>query len=515
MSNASCALSRGDVRGYQRGMVPGPPSTTAAQTPFYRVLLLVFGGSLVVQALAFIRQIVIAAAFGLDRAMDLYVMVFAVATITAFALSNIIENAAVPLLVRELDAGDRARFRTVATRVVLLGFGIGIISALVFGLAVPVFAHVVALGLTPDDRAAMADIAPWFIGWVLLAAPYYAIGSVLKAERRFRRFFVAEIIVTLVSMGILLVWRPHVGAIAVAYGLGYGVGLLAMLAGVPLALGGGAWRKGASLGIRRQLSRLFVANQAGSLTVLIDRFLQSFLPTGGVAAASYASLISMQASGLLTFRDAYMGPLSLSDGRTQKLERVMIGLAMLSIPSAVFISAHAEPIVSVLLERGRFDRAASTLAGAMLQVQAIAIVSATLLLPLFRLLQILDRMRFTAYVLLMGAVALLLFGSAFVIGLGLGPVGYALALVASSFVTLFYAIWLTARAGVTPNWPRVASYAVFAATVSVVAALVSRMVPEMSWRVLTLGLSALVFSAMVLLAYGAIHARLRRIVQDT
>jgi putative peptidoglycan lipid II flippase len=495
-------------------MVPGSQSTTAAATPFFRVLMLVFGGSLAVQALAFLRQIVIAAAFGLDRAMDLYVMVFAVATITAFALSNIIENAAVPLLVRELDAGDRARFRTVATRVVLLGFGAGVLSALVFALAVPVFAHVIAWGLTKDDRVSMAAIAPWFVGWVLLAAPYYAVGSVLKAERRFRRFFAAEIIVTLVSMGVLLVWRPHVGAIAVAYGLGYGVGLLAMLAGVPLNLKSGAWREGASLGIRRQLSRLFVANQAGSVTVLIDRFLQSFLPTGAVSAASYASLISMQTSGLLTFRDAYMGPLSLAERRTRKLERVMIGLAMLSIPSAVFISAHAESIVSALLERGRFDRAASALAGAMLQVQAIAIISSTLLLPLFRLLQILDRMRFTAYVLLMGAVLLLLFGAVFVIGLGLGPVGYAQALVAASFVTFIYAAWLTARAGVRPNWARVAGYAAFAIAASIVAALVSRTVPEMPWRVATLGLSALAFSAVVLLAYAAIHARLRRIVHD-
>jgi putative peptidoglycan lipid II flippase len=486
----------------------------AREESFWHVLVTVFTGTLAVQVFAFLRQIVIASAFGVDRAMDIYVMVFAVATIAAFALSGIIENAAVPMLVGRLEAKDEAAFRTVATRIVLLGVGVGLLCCVAFTVGVPLFAYGVAWGLSADDKRQMLEIAPWFLPWVFLAAPFYALGSILKAEQRFKRFLVAEIAVTIISMLVLLVWRPHVGAIAMAYGIGYGVGLLVMLQAVSLNLVGGAWKAGASLGIRRQLWRLFAANQVGSLNVAADRFLQSFLPAGAIAASSYAALISGQASALLGFRDAFMGPLSKAEGKTAKLERILIGLAMLSVPAAMFISWHAQAIVSVLLERGRFDRSASVLAGLILQYMALGIVPSALNLPMFRLLQILDRMRFTAYVLLAGVIFNLAFGIVLIFALKFGILGYVWSMLLAAVCTITVTATLLARAGVTPNWLRIAGYSLYALAASIAAAMATRLTPDFGHAIVNLAASALVFGVAIAATYGAIHRRLRAIAQD-
>jgi putative peptidoglycan lipid II flippase len=483
----------------------------AEPAPFFRVLMLVFGGSLTVQVLAFLRQIVIAAAFGLERAMDLYVMVFAVATIAAFGLGATIEAVAVPRLVERIEAGDREGFRTIATRVLVMSLGVGGLCCLAFGIGLPVFAYVVTRGLTDADRSGMFAIAPWFLPWVFLAAPFYALGAVLKAERRFSRYFAAEIAVTLVSTAVLLGWRPHVGAIALAYGIGYAIGLLVMLQGVRLNFHGGAWRADGSQGLRRQLGRLFLTNQVGSLNVVIDRFLQSFLPAGAIAGASYAALITGNVGAVLGFRDAFMAPLSQAEGKADKLERILIGLAMLAIPIAAFLSFQAEAVVGVLLERGRFDRAATELAGSILALQAPAILASALLLPMFRLLQILDHMRLSGLLLLAGGAFLMLFGIVLMFGLGFGLKGYAVALTLTAYASLGVAAILLVRAGIAPDWLRILRYAIYALAASALGCLAGAAMSDAGGRLANLILRGIAFAAVMAVAYCAIHRRLRAI----
>jgi putative peptidoglycan lipid II flippase len=436
--------------------------------PFYKLLAAVFGGSLVVQLLAFVRQLVIASAFGIDRTMDLYLLLFSVAGIVAFGMGAVMENAAVPRLVPMIEAGDRATFRAAATRLMLLCVLMSVAALAVFAAAVPIFAHFIATGLTAGEKAEMLRIAPWFAPWILLSIPFYGAGCLLKSERRFPRFFAAEIIVTVVSLVVITLWQSHVGAIAMAYGLGYGIGLLSMLLGGGVRMG--TMRGAPSLGLRRQIFRVFGANQVSTLTTLADRFLQSQLPPGAISASSYSNLIAQQTANLLGFRDAFMVPLSQQAERSRKLERAMAGLALLSIPVAVFIWHEARPIVGLLLERGRFDRAAGDLTALFLAWQAIAIPFGVVGLPMFRMLQILDRMRYTAYVLLAIAAMTLSFGSIALFWLKAGIVGYAAAATLTSCLTIVLTGIFLHRSGMRLEWLWVARHAGAALTASVAAA---------------------------------------------
>jgi putative peptidoglycan lipid II flippase len=484
------------------------------QISFIRVLAVVFSGTLAVQVIAFLRQLVIAAAFGTERAMDIYLLVFSIASVIGFGLGAVMENATVPLLVTCLEKKDRAGFGQIGLRVIVIGFGLGIAAAILFMLAVPLVARFITTGLSGTEREAMQALSWWFIPWILIAVPYYAIGSLLKAESRFRRFMIAEIIVTIVSLLIILVWRPGVYAIAIAYGAGYGIALLSMLPGLPVPLRFSQRQSGQSWGVVRQISRFASANQVSALGLLVDRFLASYLPPGAIAATSYAALMTGQITALLGFREAFMVPLSAERDRSEKFERVLIGLVLLSVPPAVFLASEARNIVIFLLERGRFDRAATDMTVLMLSVQALAIPSAALALPMFRMLQILNRMRMVAAFYLCSAAFALLFGSITIFGLRMGLAGYAIATTSGSFCTMLVTAGMVHAAGIRPNWFRILQYAMFAAGASLTgwaAATTLTSVTNTAFGALLI--HGLIFVLTVAAFYGLIYRRLEQIIQ--
>src|ERR1700756_1464049 len=92
-------------------------------------------------------------------------------------------------------------------------------------------------------------------------------------------------------------------------------------------------------------------NQLGTVNGLTDRFFQSFLAAGGISAFGYAGQIVNNLSSLLTFRDIYVVPLASEAGRSEKVERILKGVVLLSIPASLFIVNFARPIVEVLFQR--------------------------------------------------------------------------------------------------------------------------------------------------------------------
>jgi putative peptidoglycan lipid II flippase len=486
----------------------------AQQTSFIHALAVVFGGTLAVQLIAFLRQLVIAATFGTDRAMDLYLLVFSIASVIGFGLGAVMENATVPLLVSRLEKNDREGFGQIGLRVIVIGIGLGIIAAFLFMLAVPLVARFVTTGLSDSEREMMQALSWWFIPWILISVPYYAIGSLLKAESRFRRFMLAEIIVTIISLLIIFYWHPGVNAIAIAYGAGYGIALLSMLPGLPVPLRLLQRQSGQSWGVVRQISRFAAVNQVSTLALLVDRFLASYLPSGAIAATSYASLMTGQVSALLGFREAFMVPLSAEQGRERKLERMITGLLMLAIPCAMFLSLHAEAIISILLERGRFDRNAVTLAASILALQAIALPVSVILLPMYRTLQILDRMRYAGYLLLFSASMSLVIGSVLMFGFRLGLTGYLLTSLIVAHLTCLVAIVQLRLAGIRLNLGRPLTFALYATAASAAGIWAGRQLMIDAQPFPTLLKDGLVFSCVYGIACLAIFSQLKRIIVE-
>jgi putative peptidoglycan lipid II flippase len=258
---------------------------------------------------------------------------------------------------------------------------------------------------------------------------------------------------------------------------------------------------------------LFLANQTGGLSSLVDRHMQSFLAAGGIGAVNYAAQITSSLSSLLMFREIYTVPLTREADRTERLERLLSGLLLLAVPLAGLTACLAPEFVKVLLQRGRFDAAATLLTAEVLRIGAFSLVTSAVMAPLVRIFQIIDRIHYTQVVYLSWAVALGAFGYVFVIMLGWGIQGVALMQLAGSALTAVVSSYLVGRCGIPLRWRTIGGWFALAAVVSSVAYLAAAAAIsglENTWLRLTIGAAA--YGLVVLFCYFFARAQLRDIV---
>ena len=185
------------------------------------------GVSLVVQALAFFRQLLIAAYFGIGRDFDSYVVVYAVATFAVFTFGAIFNSIGVPHLVRVRDKDGTDAARALATAIFRVSIGLGGIASALFLIAVPVLTPVIATGFSVPEKKGLAELAWYFLPWTLICLPYYAAAARYKMEWRFNRVFAAEILIIVISIGALALWHDGIEHLPLAYAGGYMAGLCA------------------------------------------------------------------------------------------------------------------------------------------------------------------------------------------------------------------------------------------------------------------------------------------------
>ena len=480
---------------------------------FFRVLLGVFGTTIGVQFLGLLSQMLIARYFGVSRQMDLYVLVLSIAMMSVFAFGGIFDNVAVPFLVQAREAGAE-RLRALAGQFVVGSALFALAVSLLFLAVLPLLLPVIGAGLSARDRAGGWGLGLAFLPWTLTSIPYYALVSVHKAQHRFRRALSGELVVVAASLLAIVGVHSSIAAVPLAYGAGYTAALLWVVWGVGIEPAWPRWRGEAGIGaLSRQSLQLFATRQVASLGSLIERWLQSYLGSGALSAWSYSSLVVNNSATLLGFREVFIVPLSVHDGRVARLERVLIGLTMLSVPAAAAVMLMARPIVTILFMRGRFGAQAADLTGTFLAIQAVGLWPGTAGAPLLRMLQILDRAPLIGIIYIVGALGVLLLGGVFVLGAHGGPVAFAAVMVASSTLSTITAGVLVHRAGLRPDWMRVARYAAFALAAAAAGLLASRFAPPALPLYPRLACQLALFGLPIVLAYAAIRQRLLAVIR--
>jgi putative peptidoglycan lipid II flippase len=480
---------------------------------FFGIIISATGVSLIVQALAFLRQVLIAAYFGVSRDLDVYVMVYWLATFAVFTFSGIFESITVPHLVRMRKAEGEDAARLLAIAILRISFALGAIASLLLLIATPLLVPIIATGFSPAEKTKIVRLVWYFLPWTLIALPYYAAAASLKSRWRFNSVFLAEIVVVAVSIGVIAIWHDDIRALPVAYASGYAIAF------VLLASGGGLWRHASKQPLPsvrpviRNIAELYLANKIGNVAGIIDRHIQSFVPTGGVAAINYSSQLIMSLSSLLTFREIFLVPLSEVADRTKRLERLLCGVVLLATPLAGFIVCFSFEIVAVLFQRGRFDAAATLLTSEVLRIAAFGLVTGGLLIPLLRMFQIVDRIAFTNVMYVWDALSILTFGYLFVFAFRWGVQGVALAQLASSTTTCLLTGYLVSRCGIAVRWRRVFGNLGFAAAAMLVAYLIAALAASRldgAWARLLVGGPS--YGVVMIIIYGFARSHLSNII---
>jgi putative peptidoglycan lipid II flippase len=264
-------------------------------------------------------------------------------------------------------------------------------------LLAPVLVSIFTPGFSGEKREATIRLAQiFFPGAGLLVLSAWCLG-VLNSHGRFFLSYSAPVLWNMAIIGALLAFGDNVGGYGLAQiaalgsvagsALQFGVQLpavIALLGGIAPSLRRGAEAAGTVL---RNAVPVFIGRGVVQISSYIDTLIASLLPTGAVAAISYAqvlytlpvSLFGMSVSAAeLPAMSAISGDQSERAAKLRsRLDVALRQIAFFVIPSAVVFLALGDVVVGALYQTGAFTREMTIYVWAILAGSAIGLLAST------------------------------------------------------------------------------------------------------------------------------------------
>jgi len=348
------------------------------------------------RVLGLAREMVFSALFGSSRALDAFVIAFRAPNLLRDLFAEGALSAAfVTTFSKTLEKdGEKAAWQLAHKMISLIVVAMSVIS-LIGVIAAPWIMQLMASGFDEEERAfatLLARIMFPFIGIVSLSA---LVMGVLNSRRVFgipalaSSFFNLGSILGGLAFGYLI--DPEFGPNAlIGFAIGTLIGGLAQLGiqlpvlfkqGYRLAIDV-AWRHP---GVRKVLQLMLPAVIAGSavqINVVVNSAFASHLVEGSVSSLNYAFRLMMLPLGVFGVAVATVA-LPMISRQASRGDREGVGRSVgdgiglvwfLTLPCAVGLMVLAEPITSLIYERGRFGETERGMVALALQYYVVGLV---------------------------------------------------------------------------------------------------------------------------------------------
>jgi putative peptidoglycan lipid II flippase len=399
-----------DIVGEATGDFPPPAVPPASREQTNKAAFMVGAGILISRILGVIRQRVFAYYFGQSAAADAFN--------AAFRIPNFLQNvfgegalsaSFIPVYANLLARDDEKEASRVASAVFSLLALVTSIIVVAGVLSAPLLTSIIAFGFEGDRRALVIQLVRiLFPGAGLLVLSAWCLG-VLNSHRKFFLSYTAPvvwniaIIVSLVMFGglhpgqlnasalnqfqfhlaVLVAWGSVVGS-----ALQFGVQLPTVLR---LAKKLRPTLDVANRHVRevvRNFFPVFISRGVIQISAFIDVTLASLLPTGAVAAITYAqSLYTLPVSLFgMSISAAELPAMSSTLGTTdeiavelrRRLDDGLSRIAFFIVPSAMAMLALGNVITAVLYQTGEFKRDATYYVWGILAGSTLGLLASTL-----------------------------------------------------------------------------------------------------------------------------------------
>jgi putative peptidoglycan lipid II flippase len=340
-----------------------------------------------------VREMVVSAQFGLSADLDAYLVALTVPTV----INNVIAGgtivaAMMPTLARYLTKNDREGFwyaASIVTNILLLITGILTLGVML--LPAPIIA-LVGMGFAASTQQTAAQLLVIVMPTLWLSALLNMLLVVLNA---LDRFVAPALIFLALNLGIIvtvIALAPMLGIYAVAWGFLIGVALQVAIQFIELRRERPKyflrfdWHHPALPDVWRAFVPIAALSIIAQINIVIDKTMATMLPTGSVSALYYADSIL----GLF-----YMLGTSLGIGIFPSLSRSIAAddlasagravvtslrvLVFILAPLTFLLIAFAEPIIGLILGRGKFDVGAVGMTGSALAMYAIGLIALAVL----------------------------------------------------------------------------------------------------------------------------------------
>jgi putative peptidoglycan lipid II flippase len=357
-------------------------------------LLLVLLGVLS-KGVGLMREMVLAAHFGASGPMDAYLVAQTLPSAVQRVFDELLGASLLPLFAGWcVAAGEAAAWARLKS---LLRFLLGT-SALVVLASLPLAGPLVR-GLAPGLGIGETAIAARALLILLPGIAFGVAGSIFAALLNYHRRFVCAALFALagnaLALACILFFAGGIGIYSAAAGVTAGALLLVLQWFYLPAAGRGEPRVSSAAATRAEFSRLAGPLAAGialfNFIPLVERFLSSWLPVGGIALLNYAFKVDWLAYLVLVVPITTMAFPRLADagaaGDTQKfigtLHLALQGALLALLPAMIFLGIAAPAVIALLYERGSFTTVHTAGTAAILRVYLLGLPGAAATLILF------------------------------------------------------------------------------------------------------------------------------------
>jgi putative peptidoglycan lipid II flippase len=345
----------------------GSIARRALGQPMARAAMLFASATAAVKVAAFVKESVVAAAFGVSGAMDAYLMGLMLIGVPLGLLLNAVQTAFIPLFV-EVRETRGTQASGVFVGATASGTLVAMAVALLLWLAsLPWLIGVVGHGFDPAKRELVRGMFLWLVPYYFLNGLNLLGHGALQAEKRFLPSALAPICTTLVTIVIVLVSG---GADVRALVLSLVFGSFCEW----ITLNWQLRRSGLSLlpghisptpeirRIAKGSAVLLGGSFVLSFSPMIEQGLASGLGKGTIAAMGYAFRLPAMFSGILvtavgvTVLPFFSEMLARRDdaGCQRAFRRYALALLGGGALLVLFLMAFSEPLVALVYQRGAF-----------------------------------------------------------------------------------------------------------------------------------------------------------------
>lgn len=376
-------------------LVDAPPSSVprfAARATASFLLLVLLG--VLSKGVGFVREMVLAARFGASGPMDAFLVAQTLPAAAQRVFDELLGASLLPLFagwcVAAGEAVAWARLHRLV-RSILLWSSLLVLALLVLSGKL---VRLLAPGLAASDSA----MAVRALAILLPSIACGIAGSIFAALLNYHRRYVAAAIFALAGNGLALVCilllAGKIGVYSAAVGISAGA-LLLFLQWFLLPAAGRATRPEKSSAARAEFWRLAAPLAAGialfNFIPLVERFLSSFLPTGGIALLNYAFKVDWLAYLVLVVPITTIAFPRLADAGAARDTQRFLGALLLALkgallvllPAMIFLGVAGNAVIALLYQRGNFTAAHSAEAAAILRVYLLGLPGAAWTLILF------------------------------------------------------------------------------------------------------------------------------------
>jgi len=462
----------------------------------------------------YLRQLLVAYFFGVSRDMDIYMMTFNLTMLLMLSYTMWFDQISVAHLVRTKETKGDAAFRELCGSVLTFSIVMAVALAVVFVLLLNPATWVICHGFTPVERLRVRYLGLFFIPWILTIIPYNALTAIVKCLRYYDAVLFTDFLVSLIATAGFAFRHSHLVSLPLALSLGYGLAFvgLAIFARRFVHLSGPLW----SINIRSMYNnfiQMFMVSQTSFLASGVERFFQSYLRSGSIAAAGYSYQILWPMSELLAFDELYVISLSSVTQRTQRLERLLKGIVLLTIPIACFFMWHASTVVRILYQHGHFNADAQELTARILRILAVTLVTGTFLTPLIRVLQLTNHILYTGVVSVAVAFFFFVSNSVFVFKLHWDVLGTVTTSILGSAFSVLLAFFLLHRTGTRLHYLGILKYVIWALISTLIAMSLVFIMPDVHGpHLLIMGLHGFLFGVFIAILYWPVRRNIQFIL---